>query len=187
MQKLPGCMNYVIYHYCVHISYPPCLCNTRPSTYMRIHALTLTPLLTLQLLSAALTHSFTHSLLHSLTFTHSLLHTLTPSHTHSFTHSLLHTITSSHTHSFTHPPAPLCCELGCQLSPSQWVAIWPQEHGGAPEETQLKEDGGGGVRGEGSACVKDECVCSEGEGGGHMSAKVCEGEVYEYVSVPAHV
>ena len=87
-------------------------------------------------------------------FTHLLLHTLTPSHTHTITHSLLHSpssssllhsLTPSHTHSFTHPPAPLCCELGCQLSPSQWVAVWPQEHGGAPEETQLKE-GGGGVR-----------------------------------------
>ena len=30
------------------------------------------------------------------------------------------------------------------------------------------------MRGEGSACVKDECVCSEGEGGGHMSAEVKE-------------
>ena len=59
--------NYIIHHYCMHISYPPCLCNhtqnDEPSTCMHSHTL---PLLTLQLLLAhSHTHSFTHSHLHS--------------------------------------------------------------------------------------------------------------------------
>ena len=90
---------HIVHHYCMYISYPPCLCNCTPCTnhphsYMHMHALT-------------------HSLLH-LPSSFSLLH----SHTHSFTHSLLHSPSSSSL--LRARVSAISLTMGCSLASRTW-------------------------------------------------------------------
>ena len=78
------------------------------------------------------------------------------SYTHSFTHSHLHSPSSSSL--LRARVSAISLTMGCSLASRTWRCSWRNS----------AERGGWGV------CVKNECVCSEGEGGGHMSAKVCD-------------